>query len=69
MAKLALCGGKKVREKPFPPHPIIGEEEKRAVMAVLESGRLSTFIAQPGEHFLGGEKLKQLEKERYASPC
>lgn len=61
--KLALLGGEKVREKPFPPHPIIGEEEKRAVMEVLESGKLSTFIAQPGEHFLGGEKIKQFEKD------
>jgi len=61
--KLALLGGEKVREKPFPPHPIIGEEEKRAVIQVLESGKLSTFIAQPGEHFLGGEKIKQFENE------
>ncbi len=62
-SKLALLGGEKVREKPFPPHPIIGEEEKRAVMQVLESGKLSTFIAQPGEHFLGGEKIRQFEKD------
>lgn len=61
--KLALLGGEKVREKPFPPHPIIGEEEKRAVKEVLESGKLSTFIAQPGEQFLGGEKIKQFENE------
>lgn len=59
--KLALLGGNKVREKPFPPHPIIGEEEKKAVMQVLESGKLSTFVAQPGEHFLGGVKIKQFE--------
>lgn len=63
MAKLALCGGKKVREKPFPPHPIIGEEEKKAVMEVLEKGKLSTFIAQSGQHFLGGEKIRQFERE------
>lgn len=63
MAILALFGGKKMREKPFPPHPIIGEEEKRAVTEVLESGKLSTFIAQPGEHFLGGEKIRLFEKE------
>jgi perosamine synthetase len=63
MARLALCGGKKLREKPFPPHPIIDEEEKKAVMEVLESGKLSTFIAQPGEHFLGGEKIRRFEKE------
>jgi len=60
--KLALFGGEKVREKPFPPHPIIGEEEKRAVMQVLESGQISTFIAQPGEHFLGGKKIRQFEE-------
>lgn len=59
--ELALFGGDKVREKPFPPHPIIGKEEKMAVMGVLESGKLSTFIAQPGEHFLGGEKIRRFE--------
>ncbi len=61
--RLALLGGKKVREKPFPPHPIIGEEEKRAVLEVLESGKLSTFIAQPGKYFLGGEKIRQFEQD------
>ena len=60
--KLALLGGEKVREKPFPPHPIIGDEEKRAVMRVLRSGKLSTFIASPGEHFLGGERIRQFER-------
>lgn len=68
MGQLALFGGEKVRKQPFPPHPIIGEEEKRAVMEVLESGKLSTFIAQPGEHFLGGEKIKQFERD-FASYC
>lgn len=61
--KLALLGGERVREKPFPPHPVIGEEEKRAVMEVLQSGKLSTFIAHPGESFLGGEKIRQFERE------
>lgn len=63
MAKLALCGGQKTREKPFPHHPVIGEEEKEAVLEVLNSGRLSTFIAEAGEHFLGGERIKQFEKD------
>jgi len=63
MAKLALLGGEKVRGKPFPPHPIISDDEVRAVTGVLRSGRLSTFIAQPGEHFLGGKKIKQFESE------
>lgn len=60
--KLALLGGSPVRSKPFPAHPVIGEEEKRAVLEVLESGRLSTFIASPGEYFLGGKKIKEFER-------
>lgn len=61
--KLALFGGTKTRVKPFPPHPIIGQEEKDAVMDVLNSGHLSTFIAAPGQFFLGGEKIRQFESE------
>lgn len=61
MPHLAMFGGQPVRKRPFPPHPVIAEEEKRAVMEVLESGKLSTFIAQPGEHFLGGKKIRQFE--------
>jgi perosamine synthetase len=60
--KLALLGGEPIRSRPFPAHPVIGEEEKRAVMEVLESGRLSTFIAAPGQYFLGGKKIKEFEK-------
>jgi len=63
--KLALLGGEPVRSRPFPAHPIIGEEEKRAVLDVLESGKLSTFIATPGEYFLGGKNIKDFE-ERFA---
>lgn len=61
-AKLALLGGAPVRSKPFPAHPVIGDEEKRAVLEVLESGRLSTFIASAGEYFLGGKKIKEFER-------
>lgn len=60
--RLALLGGEPLRSRPFPAHPVIGEEEKRAVLDVLESGRLSTFIAAPGEHFLGGKRIKEFEK-------
>ena len=74
--KLALLGGEKTRDKPFPPYPIIGEQEKREVMEVLDSGKLSTFIARAGEHFLGGKKIKQLENDlaayygvKYAVAC
>ena len=63
MAKLALFGGEPVRKEPFPWHPIIGDAEKRAVMEVLDSGRLSGFIAAPGEAFLGGEKVREFERQ------
>jgi len=61
-SNLALLGGKPVRSQPFPPHPIIGEQEKRAVMEVLDSGKLSTFLAIPGEYFNGGKRIKEFEK-------
>jgi perosamine synthetase len=59
---LAMLGGKPLRTKTFPAHPVIGEEEKRAVMEVLQSGKLSTFIAAPGEYFNGGQKIKEFER-------
>lgn len=61
MEKLAIFGGKKVREKPFIDYAIIGEEEKRRVNNVLGSGKLSGFIAKAGDGFLGGEEVRELE--------
>ena len=61
MAKLAINGGEKYRNKPFPRHPILGEEEKRATLDVLNRGELSTFLASPGQYFLGGKKIKEFE--------
>lgn len=57
MDKLAIKGGKPVRKKPFPPHPIITKNEINAVLKVLKSGKLSTFHS----NFLGGEKVKEFE--------
>lgn len=62
MADLALFGGEPLRRRPFPRHPVLGEEEKRAVLEVLERGELSTFIAAPGRHFLGGRGIKEFER-------
>jgi perosamine synthetase len=62
MANLALFGGKKIREKSFPKHPIITDDEKNAVLEVLDSGNLSTFVAAPGENFLGGKKIREFEE-------
>ncbi len=62
MATLALLGGTPLRTTPFPRHPIVGDEEKQAVLDVLERGELSTFIAAPGRYFLGGTKIREFER-------
>lgn len=59
---LALLGGLRTRTRPFPPYPVIGEEERKAVLDVLDEGRLSTFIASSGEHFLGGRRIREFEQ-------
>lgn len=66
MSNLAIHGGPRTRNKPFPKHPIIGDEERKQIMDVLDSGNISTFIASPGENFLGGKKIKEFE-EKFAS--
>lgn len=41
----------------------IGDEEKKAVMRVLDSGSLSAFIGAWGDEFHGGEEIKAFERE------
>jgi perosamine synthetase len=60
---LALFGGTAVRNQPFPPFPVLGKEEHDAVLEVLREGRLSTFIASPGELFGGGKRIRKFEEE------
>jgi len=60
---LALLGGTPVRTAPVPSYNTIGDEEKRAVMDVLDSGELSGFIAYPGDEFWGGPRVRALEKQ------
>jgi len=66
LAHLAINGGPKTRIRHFPKHPIIGNEEKEKVMEVLDSGNISTFRTAPGEHFLGGKKIREFE-EKFAN--
>ena len=61
--KLAIHGGKPVRSVPFPAYITIGEEEKRAVLEVLESKVLSGFLGTWSPQFYGGERVKKLEAE------
>ena len=60
---LALLGGQPVRSEPFLPYNTISEEEKHAVMEVLDSGELSGFVAGSTEHFWGGAQVRALENE------
>ena len=60
---LALLGGTPVRSEPLPLYNMIGEEEKAAVMQVLDSGVLSGFAAQPNSEHYGGVWIEGLEED------
>jgi len=49
------------KTKNYPVYNPIGEEEKEAVMKVIESGILSDFIAKDGIFFHGGKNVRELE--------
>ncbi len=61
--RLALLGGAPVCPRPWPEGSTIGEEEKSAVLEVLDSGPLSGFHAGPGPGFEGGSRVRKLERE------
>ena len=61
MSELAVHGGTPVRTRPFPAQNTIGDEEKRAVMEVLDSGVLSQFLGEWSEDFLGGPRVRAAE--------
>lgn len=63
MPKLAINGGKKIRNKPFTEQKTWGKEEQQAVNRVLKSSRLTGFQANAGPNFLGGEEVKAFEYE------
>jgi dTDP-4-amino-4,6-dideoxygalactose transaminase len=61
--KLAINGGKPVRQGPIPLYQTIGAEEKQAVMDVLDSGVLSQFLGTWSPDFYGGPRIQKLESE------
>jgi dTDP-4-amino-4,6-dideoxygalactose transaminase len=63
LSKPAILGGKPENSALFPPYNTIGQEEKEAVMAVLDSGELSGFVAGNIPEFYGGKQVQALEKE------
>ena len=62
MAQLAIKGGTPVRTKLFPAYNTIGEEEKTAVMKVLDSGNLSQYLGAWTHDFLGGPTVRKFEE-------
>ena len=62
MAKLAINGGPKVRDRFFPAYNTIGKEEEDAVLRVLRRGKLSNFLGTWHEDFHGGEEIQALEQ-------
>ncbi|UCC95301.1 MAG: DegT/DnrJ/EryC1/StrS family aminotransferase [Candidatus Omnitrophota bacterium] len=63
MGKLAIHGGKPIRRTPFPFYRTVGEEEKRAVRRVIDSGILSGFLGSWHSKFFGGREVRKLEEE------
>ncbi len=60
---LALFGGAPVRKRKFPAYRVIGDEEKKAVAAVLDGGKLSGYLGCWDPGFMGGEQVRALEEE------
>lgn len=63
MSTLSLLGGTPVRTKLFPPYKVIGEEEKAAAAAVIDSGVLSRYLGAWHEDFYGGPEVRAFEAE------
>ncbi|MCR5205009.1 MAG: DegT/DnrJ/EryC1/StrS family aminotransferase [Lachnospiraceae bacterium] len=63
MNKCAILGGKPVREEPIPWMSTMGKEESEAVLDVMKSGVLSSFLANSGDQFLGGPRVRQIEED------
>ena len=63
----AILGGTPSIKLPLEPYSTIGNEEKKAVQSVLDSGVLSGFIGAYCPEFYGGEKVRELERgwEKY----
>lgn len=60
---LAINGGTPVRTKPFGLRKTMGDQEKKAVMEVMESDHLSGFFGSPGSFAFGGKKVRAFERK------
>ncbi|MDO9183406.1 MAG: DegT/DnrJ/EryC1/StrS family aminotransferase [Bacteriovorax sp.] len=63
MSKLAIRGGKKLRDNLFPGYIVMGEEEAQAAYDVVKSGVLSKFLGCWDPDFFGGPQIQAFENE------
>lgn len=63
MSKLAINGGKPIRTELFPAYNTITDEEKKAALAVLDTGNLSQFLAGWCDDFFGGPQVRAFEAQ------
>lgn len=61
MSGCAILGGTPIRDQAIPWTSTMGDEETKAVTEVMRSGILSEFIANSGDKFFGGPKVKEIE--------
>jgi perosamine synthetase len=61
--RLAIDGGTPVRQAPFALRRTMGEAEKQAVCAVMDSDKLSEFFGSPGPRWLGGPQVQAFEQK------
>ena len=59
----AIPGNLPVRSTPFPLRRTMGEAEKQAVCAVMDSDKLSEFFGSPGPRWLGGPQVQGFEQK------
>lgn len=60
---LAILGGQPILTRPFPAYYSLGEEEKNAVIEVMNKRIISDFLGNAGDKFLGGEYVRKFESE------
>jgi len=63
MNKLAINGANKLRNEPFPAYNTIDSKEEEAVLRVLRSGKLSTYLGTWHNDFHGGSEVQKLENK------
>lgn len=67
MSKLAICGGKPIREKPYPAWPVFDEREEKALIEILRSGKWGRVNGKKNEEF--ENKFAKYHSAKYGITC